>query len=199
MVVVRTCRNCGTPKAIIRRFRWRDDGIIELKPKGFRGEWIEINFYWAILTGLEELLQISLEKIVIEAWSNHAKYVTDDMMSGLPGKILRLRPLRRFAVLYMLWVGRVYGMLKAELFRHDPGVQWVLRCEYLSQPAFMAANLLGVFRSLEGVNGVVEYEKTSDGYLVEIHASEEAKVEERLRIEQPATVPARVNYESCPA
>ena len=195
---MRTCSGCGTPKAIIRRLQWKDNGLMELKSGGLRVNWIEGNFYASIQEGIEQLLGISIEYIIINAMNNLSKRATDEILSGLLGKIVRLRPFRRLAFQSIIKEAHILGLIKGELLKYRPGKELIIRCEYVAQPVYMAGNAIGAFRSIEGVNGIVRCEKGGDYYFIEIHASEDAPLEERLRLDPPPVIDAQVSYERCP-
>lgn len=197
-MALRTCGGCGIPKAIIKRLQWRDNGLLEMKPNDLRVNWIEGDFYMSIQEGIEELLGISIEYIIINAMNNLAKRATDDILSGLPGKIVRLRPFRRLAFQYIIKEGHILGLIKGELVKYRPGKEVRIKCEYLAQSVYMAGNALGAFRSIEGMNGVVNCEKKGDYYYIEIHASKDAPIEERLRLDPPPVIDAQVSFERCP-
>ena len=194
MIVVRTCSGCGTPKAIIRRFQWKDNGLMELKSGGVRSSWIEVGAYTAIYEGIEERLGISIEKIITDAMNHWAKLYVDGVLSGLQGKLIRLRPFRVLADYWIFREGRIFGHSgNGKMIKHKSGELAAFRLEGAAVPVIMAGESLGCFRSIEGVNAEVDFGKVGDAYYFEQKATPDIPTNERLHLEIETVVDAQVS------
>lgn len=89
-----SCRHCGVPRRFHAKHEYLDNGIIVTKGSDLRGIFIERALLRDIIEGIESRLGIPIERIVIDAKRRDAKLYVDDVLSGLLGRILRLKRLR---------------------------------------------------------------------------------------------------------
>jgi len=87
----KVCRTCGVPKRLTKEIRWLDNGtIVEAKKPSHRMIFIENDNILQIFNHVEELVGLSLEKLVIES---QRKATCDYVSSSIPRiaiKIIRL-------------------------------------------------------------------------------------------------------------
>jgi len=93
--------------------RWRDDGILESRMGGARGILVEREVFAGALEHIEGTLGMPIDHIIIDAKRRDAKLYVDDVVSGIPGIIARLRPFRRLGYIIMIRQAAMFGLAKA--------------------------------------------------------------------------------------
>ena len=193
------CGRCGVPKRIAFMHRWRDDGILESRMGGARGILVERDAFAGSLERIEEALGFPIDHIIIEAKRRDAKLYVDDVVSGIPGVIARLRPFRRFGYIIMIRQAAMIGLAKAELLSYKPGKKFVGRVCPVYHPILFIGDVCGAFESLEKKRARPYYGQIGDAWYSELYVDESLPREDRLELEKTPEVPARADFNRCEA
>ncbi len=223
-VVTRRCPSCGVPLFVGRELHWGDDGVIHLRRSPHnRMVLYESNIIDNLFRGLEELIGLSLEHIIIESrrrevrkyiegmfpgWMRRPLIYLNETLGDLPllGWLARLARERIGKTLAgrVYEVGRVYGYGDAR-----PGPMWergdvhpwrttVVRHPY--SVFFFAAECLASVEAFEGREHRVTYRQVEEGvYLFEVHPGEHpVALKERLARRRYPFKPGGLRYDRCP-
>lgn len=191
------CGTCGVPKRIAFMHRWRDDGILESRMGGARGILVEREVFGGALQNIEQTLGMPIDHIIIEAKRRDAKLYVDDVVSGIPGAIARLRPFRRLGYVIMIRQAAMIGLAKAELLSYKPGVKFIGRTCPVYHPVLFVGDVCGAFESLEKKRARPLYGQIGEAWYSELYVDESLPVEDRLELEKTPEVSARAGYDRC--
>lgn len=222
--LVKRCSSCGTPLFISRELRWGSDGVIHLAraPRN-RMVLYESNIIDNLFRGIEELIGISIEHIVIESrrrevrryiegifpsWMRQSLVFLNEALSGMPvlGHLARWlrQPLGKALAGRVFDVGRVYGYGDARLgplWEEGDMHPWrstVVRLPY--SVLFFAAECLASVEAFEGRDHTVSYREVEEGtYLFDVRPGEHpVALKERLARRRYPFKPGELNYDLCP-
>ena len=191
------CTECGVPKRIAFMHRWRDDGVLESRMGRARGILIERGAFAGMLDRIAEALGIPIDHIIIDAKRRDAKLYVDDVVSGIMGAIVRLRPFRRLGYVIMIRQAATIGLAKAQLVSYRPGKRFIGRDCPVYHPILFTGDVCGAFESLERKRARPAYGPIGEAWYAELHVDECLAGEERLELERTAEVAARAGYERC--
>jgi hypothetical protein len=179
--------------------RWRDDGILESRLGGARGILVEREAFAGSLQKIEEALGFPIDHIIIDAKRRDAKLYVDDVVSGVPGVIARLRPFRRLGYVIMIRQAAMIGLAKAELLSYKPGVKFVGRVYPVYHPILFVGDVCGAFESLEKKRARPIYGKIGEAWYSELYVDDSLPREDRLELEKTPETTARAGFERCEA
>ncbi|NPV58687.1 MAG: hypothetical protein HPY75_03360 [Actinobacteria bacterium] len=191
------CSACGVPNRIAFMHRWREDGVLESRMGRARGIFIERDAFAGVLERMEEALGIPIDHILIDAKRRDAKLYVDDVLSGLAGRIVRLRPFRRLGYIVMVRQAATIGLAKAQLLSYRAGKKFIGRASPVYHPVLFVGDVCGAFESLEGKRAKPVYGSIGEAWYSELYPDENVPHEERLELEKTPEVPARAGYERC--
>ncbi|MDI7253452.1 MAG: hypothetical protein QME89_12980, partial [Actinomycetota bacterium] len=218
------CPSCGVPLFIGRELRWGSDGVIHLaRAPHNRMVLYESNIIDNLFRGIEELIGVSIEHIVIEsrrrevrkyiegvfpAWIRRPLVTLNERLSGMPGLKGLARavrgPLGKALAGRVFEVGRVYGYGDSR-----PGPLWEegdvhpWRSTVVHNPysvLFFAAECLASVEAFEGKDHCVTYRELEEGvYLFEVQPGEHpVALRERLARKRYPFKPGELHYDLCP-
>ncbi len=185
------CGQCGVPKRIAFMHRWRDDGILESRMGGARGILVEREVFAGALEHIESTLGMPIDHIIIDAKRRDAKLYVDDVVSGIPGIIARLRPFRRLGYIIMIRQAAMIGLAKAELVKYKPGKKFIGRVDPVYHPILFVGDVCGAFESLEKKRARPLYGRIGEAWFSELYVDETLPREDRLELEKTPEAPAR--------
>ena len=192
------CRDCGVPRLFSLGNKWTDDGILLSMPRGLlRLVMMEREHMVEIFLGIEEKLGFPIDKIIIEAKRKDARVYVQDVIPPLLGRLLRFPPLRRFAYYAMIKQASLIGLGKVKLLEHRRDRKLVGRIYPVYYHALFSGDAWGAFETFEGLKAKLAYGFLGEELFINIMASEDAPVEERLQLREIPVTPARVDYERC--
>ncbi len=177
--------------------RWRDDGVLESRMGAARGILIERDAFAGSLERIEEALGFPIDHIIIDAKRRDAKLYVDDVVSGIPGAIARLRPFRRLGYVIMIRQVATIGLAKAELLSYKPGRKFVGRVCPVYHPVLFVGDVCGAFESLERRRARPYYGQIGEAWFSELRVDESLPREDRLELEKTPETSARAGFERC--
>lgn len=214
---MKRCASCGVPELIGKAHRWESNGVISLvlSPQNrmifFESETID-----KVFRGIEELIGVPIEHIIIESRSRETKrYVerihpSETKLMGRNITDLSDEERRRLLVKIretfqnIIDIGQVYGYgfrSLGEVWESGDHHPW--RVTTIKEPYsvfFSAADSLGSAEVTEGIEMWVKYEETEkDTYRIEVFpAPHPLGLKERLKRKRYQFKPGDIAYENCP-
>ncbi len=198
------CRTCGTPKRIAAEHVWLPDGtIVQRKNPEHRMVFIETENIARTFSGVEELINMSIEHIIVEAKRRAA---FDFISHSIPTpvrivvKIAGVKLVARSISGLGLVMG--YGAIRIVKLRRLPFrsayVIMGIRRPY-SLPLF-CGDLAGSFEAVRGREIGISYEQTGpDDYEVTGHISRHPlELRDRLSTRRYSHKPGDIALEPCP-
>ena len=225
MRMVETCTACGVPLTVSRELNWEANGVVSLtaSPRN-RMVFFESETIDCIFRGIEELIGVPIERIVIESRSRETRRyverafppevrrIIDGSESDLEGRMAKMSPEERETLLATMKAitGRIIQIAKnygygeqtlSELW--DQGADFPWRVQRVRDPysvLFFVADNLGSVEAFEGIEMQAGYEKTGeDTYRSEIFPGGHAlELRDRLKRRRYDFKPGDVHYERCP-
>jgi len=223
--MIETCAECGVPLMVSRELNWESNGVISLaaSPRN-RMVFFESETIDRVIRGIEELIGVPVERMVIESRSRETRRyierafppevrgIIDGSDSGLEERMARMTPEERETLLATMRVitrnimdiAKNYGygeQMMSELWEEGADFPW--RVQKVRNPysiLFLAADNLGSVEAFEGIEMQVRYEKTGeDTYRTEVFPGEHAlELRERLKRRRYDFKPGDVDYKRCP-
>ncbi|MDY6794837.1 MAG: hypothetical protein SWK76_06100 [Actinomycetota bacterium] len=201
----RTCGRCGVPMRVVREHKWLDDGTItQAKNPDHRMVFIESENINSTFSNIEEIIGLSIERMVIEAKRRAAFDFIDHMLPGIVKAVVRMIGLRP-VIRNVASLGRVMGygdLTLVDLRRmHDQGDHATLLIrEPYSLPLF-CGDLAGTFEAIDRRDVGVEYEKvSSDSYRITgVISKHPLELRERLQTRTYSHKPGGIAYKTCPS
>lgn len=198
------CGVCGVPRRVNREHAWLDNGtIVQKENPDHRMLFIETENLASTFSGVEEIIGMSIERIIVES-KRRATY--DFVSHTLPGivkaivKVIGVRPV----VKNIDALGSVMGYGAIELVdirrRHsDDDYVIISVTEPYSVPLF-CGDLGGAFNAVLEREVAVDYErKDGDTYFVTGHiSSHPLELQERLQARPYKDKPGDIEFERCP-
>lgn len=193
----KACQACGVPGRIAYMHRWKDNGILESRMGAARAIMIERDAFAGMLERIQEALSVPIDHILIDAKRRDAKLYVDDVLSGITGRIIRLRPFRKLGYIVMIRQAATIGLAKAQLVAYRPGKRFIGSAYPVYHPVLFVGDICGAFESIEQRRARPAYGLVGDVLYSELHIDENLPVEERLELEKTAEVYAQAAYERC--
>lgn len=223
--MIEVCEECGVPLMVSRELGWESNGVIALtaSPRN-RMVFFESETIDRICKGVEELIGLPIEHIVIESRSRETKrYIErsfppevrrmiDGSESNIEERMAGMSPEEKETLLATMKVitqsiidiAKNYGygdQLLGELWEQGADYPW--RVQHVRNPysiLFIAADNLGSVEAFEGIEMQVKYEKIGeDAYQTEVYPAKHAlELKERLKRRRYDFKPGDVSYKRCP-
>jgi len=150
-----------------------------------------------IFLGIEDKLGFPIDKIITEAKRKDAWVYVRDVLPPFLGRLLRFPPLRRFAYYAMIKQASLIGLGKVKLLEHRKGERLVGRIYPVYYHALFSGDAWGAFENFEGLTAELSYGFFGKELFINIQASQDAPLEERLQLQEVPTIPARAGYKRC--
>ncbi len=224
MAGIEFCQGCGGPLLISRDLRWEANGAVSLSSsRANRMVMFECECIDRIFKGIEELIGLSVEHIVIESRSRETRVFTErsyplavrKILEGTGGRKegqgLDIPPEKKEALLSTMRVmtaslvdtGKIYGYGDQHLGElWDQGADYPWRKLYLNNPyslLFQAADNLGWVEAFEGSDMWVRYGKVDGArYTTEVYpAQHPIGLQERLQRKKYEYKNGDIKYDRC--
>ncbi len=194
---MRACGGCGVPRRVAAKHIWKDNGIIETRPIALRGVWMERDLLQGIISRIEKSLGLPIDRIIIDAKRRDARLYVDNMLHGLAGRLVRLRPVRKAAYSYMIGQAASIGLARAKVLEYRPGEYLLGQATDVYQQAVFTGDVCGCFESVEGIRAKPYGAMMGDAFVLRIEAWPEGPEEERLELERTPEVEAHVSFRRC--
>lgn len=200
----KTCGVCGAPKKLTGNHKWLSGGIIvEKNNPSHRLIFIENDNILEVFKLLEELVGLSLERLVIESQRKATYDYVDNIVPGLARKIMRVTSYKPI-VRNLIDLGRVLGLgdislLEMRIKRAEGDFVKLGVRNMFFMPAF-CGTVAGAMEVVTGHDCSVSYEEVSPGYyevttFVSTHPKE---LVERLHLREYSSKPGDAVLEKCP-
>lgn len=223
--MIEVCEECGVPTMVSGGLKWLNNGVISLAASpANRMVFFESETIDRIFAGIEELIGVPIEHIVVEsrcretrryierAFPPEVRGIIDGRETGLEERIAKMPPEERetlYATMRVITqsiidISRIYGygdQVMSELWEEGAGFPW--RTQIIRNPysvLFTAADNLGSVEAFEGTEMQVRYESMGeDAYRMEVHPGVHSlELKERLKRRRYDFKPGEIAYELCP-
>jgi hypothetical protein len=197
------CPICGASRRIVREHLWLNDGtIVQKKNRDHRMVFIETHNIASTFSGVEEIIGMSIEHIIVESKRRATFDFVDHMLPGIVKAVVRLVGIKP-VVRDISKLGSVmgYGDIRMVDIRrvHDQGDYATMSIkEPYSLPLF-CGDVSGTFNATDRREVNVTYEeKAADEYDVTAHISKHPlALQERLKSTPYTHKEGNVNLERC--
>ncbi len=202
--IVKTCSACGAPRKLTGNHRWLSGGtIVEKSNPSHRMIFIENDNILEVFNLVEEMVGLSLERLVIESQRKATYDYVDTIVPSLARKIMRVTSYKP-VVRSLVELGRTMGfggisLLDLHIKRSEGDfVQLGIRDAYFL-PGF-CGTVAGAMEVVSGHECSVSYRETSPGYhevttSVSTHPRE---LVERLQWREYSNKPGNAALQVCP-
>ena len=222
---IEVCDKCGVPLMVSGELSWDDNGVISSKSSP-RHRWVffESENIDPLFRGLEELIGVPIEHIVIESRRREARKYLERVFPPEVREILKYKgeasagggePLTqeeketkkataKAVTVSVHDVARIFGygdLVPGELWEQDHDFPW--RSTLVGHPyslLFNTAESLGSCEAFEGIDLWVEYEEVGeDKYRFTSYVAEHPiELKGRLKRKRYDFKPGEIHYECCP-
>ncbi len=204
MAGVKLCKMCGTPKQFAREHVWLPDGtIVQRKNPEHRMVFIETENISRTFSGVEELINMSIERIIIESKRRATFDFIRHSVPGLVRLLVRIAGVKLVARrISRLGLVMGYGHIELVALRRLPlrnaYVTMAIRHPY-SLPLF-CGDVAGSFEAVRGHEIAISYEaRESDCYEVTGQISRHpVEFRDRLHVNRYVHKAGDIALEPCP-
>jgi hypothetical protein len=204
MLGAKVCRICGAPKKLTRSHRWLDNGtIVEKNNPTHRLIFIENDNILEVFNLVEEIVGLSLERLVIESQRKATYDYVNNIIPSLVKKIMRITSYKP-VVHNLIGLGRIMGLgdvslLEMRIKRAEGDFVKLGVRNVFFLPAF-CGTVTGAMEVVSGHDCSVSYQETSPGYhevttFVSTHPKE---LVERLYWHEYSSKPGDAALAKCP-
>jgi hypothetical protein len=202
---IKVCRKCGVPRLVSKDQSWLDNGVIQqTRDKANRMVFYESDNLSSLFAGIEGIIGLPIEHIVIESKRLDVKEYTEKLLPSVVRKIVRRIG---FGVVAMKLrnLGACYGYGAIELgdSQRNQGNE-----DYLSMLirnphsiTFFTGEVLGAWEAVDGRESYATYGKTGeDSYKVTVHVGKHPlELSGRLSHRSYPFKPGTSRFERCSA
>jgi hypothetical protein len=223
--MIEVCEECGVPIMVSSQLNWEANGVISLvnSPRN-RMVFFESETIDHVFRGIEELIGVPIEHIVIEsrcretkryierAFPPEVRKIIDSSESSLEARMAKMTPQEKETLLATMRVitqaiidiasNYGYGHQEpGELWEKEDDYPW--RVQLVTDPfslLFIAADNLGSVEAFERSSMQVKYDEMEAGtYRIEVYPGEHPlELQERLQRKCYEYKPGDIHYERCP-
>ncbi|MBN2168821.1 MAG: hypothetical protein JW738_06210 [Actinobacteria bacterium] len=221
---ISVCEVCGVPKFISTELHWGGDGTITTPAsKDLRWVFFESDNIDALFNGLEELIGVPLDNIVIESRRREVRYYMskkwppEDIRDYLdrregekkgapvtPEETQRFYESAKLQVIGVQNIGRVYGygeMQPADSWEKGDKYPWRYNIIRNSYSVLMnVAVLIGAVEAFEKKDMWAEYKEIGENTFIvsSIEGEHPVSLKERLWMHKYEPKPGDISYNRCP-
>jgi hypothetical protein len=200
----RVCKECGIPLMVSKSHKWDNNGaIIQTGKLPIRMTFFDFDRIDSIFHGLEEMVGVPLEHIIVECARRGARQYVDSMIPSPVRKILKHVGFK-LVVGNLSTLGKVLGYGDIHLVesrrRNKQDYRLTFQVTNPHSLTIIRANILGAVESIEDCDAYSELRQLGENqYEVVVrlgsHPVEmQGRLEERLYVYRPG----RIEYERCP-
>lgn len=167
MAKIKRCSGCDTPLAVSREQVWNLNGTItQASDPDHRMLFYESDNLDRLFRGIEEIIGVPVERIVIESKAREVKEYVRKMVSPLKRRFARFRPGTVAMVSRLAVTGRCYGYGDVSLSGHrrkgDDGDYITMSVDSPHSVLFSCGEYLGAWEAIDGRDNTVSYRKTGE-------------------------------------
>lgn len=201
---MKVCSDCGVPLAVSKDLVWHQNGVItQAKDPDHRMIFYESDNLDNLFHGIEEIIGIPIEHIVIESKRREVKSYVENLLPAAMRKVARYGGLG-LMIRKLSRVGKAYGYGNVRLadkkvrFNDDDYVSMVVDKPH--SILFYCGENLGAWEAIDGREGRVDYEEiTADTYEVtNCIGRHSLELSERLREPSYTYKDGDIYFERCP-
>jgi len=195
---------CGVAKRVNKEHEWLDDGtIVQRENREHRMVFIEAENLANTFSGVEEIINMSIERVIVEAKRRATFDFVDHTLPAIVKAIVRvvgMRPVVRDITALGSVMG--YGAIKLVSIQHTHSKESFVKIsikEPYSVPLF-CGDLAGAFNAIRRRQVAVDYEELApDDYVVTGHISAHpTELQERLQTRPCQHKPGDISFDRCP-
>ncbi len=202
---IKVCRKCGVPRLVSKEQNWLDNGVIQqTMDKANRMVFYESDNLSSLFEGIEGIIGLPIEHIVIESKRLDVKEYTEKLLSPMVRKIVRrigfgvvAAKLRNLGACYG------YGAIKLgdSRRRNDDEDYQSMLIRNPHSITFFTGEVLGAWEAVDGRESYATYGKAGeDSYKVTVHIGQHPlELSGRLAHKQYAFKPGTSRFERCSA
>ena len=195
---------CGVPKRFVKEHAWLDNGtIVQRENPDHRMIFIENENIQCTFSGVEEIIGMSIERIITEAKRRATFDFVDHMLPGIVKAIVKLVGLRP-VVNNVTALGMVmgFGDVRLDSIRrvHGKGDYVVIRCKELYSLPLFSGDIAGTFNAADRREvGLTREEVGPDEHLITCHITPHPlELQERLQTTEYSRKQGDIEFEPCP-
>lgn len=153
MLGQKLCPDCGASRRIIREHRWLSDGtIVQTKNPEHRMVFIECDNINGIFRNIEEIISVSIERIIVEAKRRATFDFVDHLLPGIVKAVIRLVGIKP-VIRNITALGKVMGYGNIELAKvrrvHNEGDYVTIHTRGLYSLPLFCGDLAGSFNAVD--------------------------------------------------
>ena len=200
MAGTRVCSYCGVPREFSKENSWNSDGTItQTKNPDHRVLFYEAEGMNRMLSNLEELVGVLIDRIVIEGKRKSTYHYLQGMFSGI--KLLIIKALLRRRVYETISArGAMLGYGHYELLDFKAGEYIKVFGRNIYSRTLFSGDIAAVFNLVEGIPAGLEFEEKDGGMVITVVPGEELEGEIATRLERKVLkpTPGEISYDRCP-
>lgn len=204
MATLKSCRECGVPRRFASEHTWLDNGtIVQSKNPDHRMIFIELENINSTFRGVEEIIGVPIDRIIVEAKRRATFDFVDHMLPGVVKAVVRLVGVKP-VIRNVTALGRVMGYGKLELARmrrtHSEGDFVTIKASELYSLPLFSGDLAGSFNAIDRREVGITHEEVAPGeYEITAHLTPHPlELQERLKTKPYANKKGDVGLERCP-
>ncbi len=204
MSQMKFCGECGVPSPVSKDHTWGDNGVMVQSSSGHRMLFFESDNLDALFANIEEILGLSIEKIIIESKRREVKDYVEKMISPLARKVAS-RVGVGMVIDKLSKDGRAFGYgdigLVGRRRKGDEGDFITMSVRNPHSLALFCGEVLGAWETIDGREHYIEHEKVGDdSYHVTCRVGPHPiELQERLQFKESTYKPGGIVYERCRA
>jgi hypothetical protein len=203
MSEIKLCKECGVPLMVSREHTWHDNGIItQTADPDHRMIFFESANIDGLFGGVEEILGLSIEKIVLESKRREVKEYVEKMMSPLTLKAAKYVGIGK-VIDKLSKNGRAFGYGEIGLVdrrrKNDEGDFVTMSVRNPHSVLFFAGEVLGAWEAIDGREHYVEHEQVADDtfHITCRPGPHPIELQERLQVRHFKYKPGDIVYDRC--
>ncbi len=201
---LKSCRECGIPKRFAKEHTWLANGtIVQSKNPEHRMIFIELENITSTFRGVEEIIGVPIDRIIVEAKRRATYDFVDHMLPAAVKAVVRLVGVRP-VIRNVTALGRVMGYGMVELARmhrtHSEGDFVTISARELYSLPFFSGDIAGSFNAIDRREVGITHEEVAPGeYEITAHITPHPlELQERLKARPYAKKEGDVELERCP-
>lgn len=191
------------PLTVSKGHTWGDNGVIVQRSSGHRMIFFESDNLDGLFAGIEEILGLSIEKIIVESKRREVKDYVEKLLSPFARKLARKIGVGR-VIDTLSREGRAFGFgdigLVERRRRSDENDFITMSVRNPHSLLLFCAEALGAWETIDGRDHYVEHERVGeDAYHVTCRVgSHPIELRERLQFKELSQKPGDIRFKRCP-
>jgi hypothetical protein len=203
MSQIKLCKECGVPLMVSREHTWHENGVItQTSDPDHRMVFFESANIDGLFAGIEDILSLSIEKIVLESKRREVKEYVEKMLSPLARRAARYIGIG-MVIDNLSKNGRAFGYGDIGLVdrrrKGDDSDFITMSVRNPHSVLFFSGEVLGAWEAIDGRNHYVEHEQvTGDTFHITCRPGPHpVELQERLELKHYKYKPGNITFERC--